>query len=223
MTEQDKKRKNAIYRGLLNDYTFERNFMRICTSNCAWKENVNKWIGTFREMLSVMEDVPGFDEYMKRMHYKLFLLKDKCKLDNDAFYKEMILLFGYRLDDAENYKVNAFEYELNVKMQDKILLILEDENKKEKLVLFMVEHHPDLDDQMEITIPEEKEYDFYKNKYANKIDISNENVWLRLDFDNMTNILIYTEYFIINTKKDFILVPFISVSKHESTKRTLQS
>lgn len=215
MTEQDKKRKIAMYRGMLNDYTFERNFTRICTSKSEWKQNINNWIDTFKEMVSVLEDVPGFDAYMKRMHFKLFLLKDKSDLDNDEFYKEMLSLFSYQLDNAKIYKVNAFEYELNAKMQDKILLILEDKNKKERLVLFVVEHRPDFDDQMEIIIPEEKEYNFYKNKCGNKTDVSNKNVYVRLNFDNMRNILIYNNYFIINTKKDFFRVPYISVSKHE--------
>lgn len=215
MTEQDKKRKIAMYRGMLNDYTFERNFTRICTSKSVWKENVNKWIDTFKEMVRVLEDEPGFDAYMKHMHYKLFILKDKSELDNDVFYKEMLSLFSYQLDNAKIYKVNAFEYELNAQMQDKILLILEDENKKERLVLFVAEHRPDFDDRLEITIPEEKEYNFYKNKCGNKMDISNEDVHVRLNFDNMRNIIIYTNYFIINTKKDFFHVPHILVSKHE--------
>lgn len=215
MTEQDKKRKIAMYREMLNDYTFERNFTRICTSKSVWKENVNKWIDTFKVMVRVLEDEPGFDAYMKHMHYKLFILKDKSELDNDVFYKEMLSLFSYQLDNAKIYKVNAFEYELNAQMQDKILLILEDENKKERLVLFVAEHRPDFDDQLEITIPEEKEYNFYKNKCGNKMDISNEDVHVRLNFDNMRNIIIYTNYFIINTKKDFFHVPHILVSKHE--------
>lgn len=215
MTEQDKKRKIAMYRGMLNDYTFERNFTRISTSKSVWKENVNKWIDTFKEMVSVLEDEPGFDAYMKHMHYKLFILKDKSDLDNDEFYKEMLSLFSYQLDNAKIYKVNAFEYELNAQTQDKILLILEDENKKERLVLFVAEHRPNFDDQFEITIPEEKEYNFYKNKCGNKMDISNEDVYIRLNFDNMKNIIIYTNYFIINTKKDFFHVPHIIVSKHE--------
>ncbi len=215
MTEQDKKRKIAMYRGMLNDYTFERNFTRISTSKSVWKENVNKWIDTFKEMVSVLEDEPGFDAYMKHMHYKLFILKDKSDLDNDEFYKEMLSLFSYQLDNAKIYKVNAFEYELNAQTQDKILLILEDENKKERLVLFVAEHRPNFDDQFEITIPEEKEYNFYKNKCGNKMDISNEDVYIRLNFDNMRNIIIYTNYFIINTKKDFFHVPHIIVSKHE--------
>lgn len=215
MTEQDKKRKITMYRGMLNDYTFERNFTRISTSKSVWKENVNKWIDTFKEMVSVLEDEPGFDAYMKHMHYKLFILKDKSDLDNDEFYKEMLSLFSYQLDNAKIYKVNAFEYELNAQTQDKILLILEDENKKERLVLFVAEHRPNFDDQFEITIPEEKEYNFYKNKCGNKMDISNEDVYIRLNFDNMRNIIIYTNYFIINTKKDFFHVPHIIVSKHE--------
>ena len=47
------------------------------------------------------------------------------------------------------------------------------------------------------------------------MDISNEDVHVRLNFDNMRNIIIYTNYFIINTKKDFFHVPHILVSKHE--------
>jgi len=215
MTEQDRNRKIALYKGILNEYTFERNFRRLCTSSTVWKNNLTKWISSFREMIDVMKDVPGFDAHLERMHYNLYLLKDKTDLDDDAFYKEMMSLFNYRLDNAKAYKVNAFDYDFNAEFQDVILLILEDQDGKEKLILFTVGHCAAFDDQMHTIVPKEKEYILYRNKYGNETDIRNKNIYVRLDFDNLTDIHICNDYFNINMKNDFLHTPYISVCEHE--------
>lgn len=215
MTEKEKKRKITEYTLMLNDYTYERNFTRLSTSNHVWKENLTGWIKSFREMIKLMETVPGFNTYLERMHLKLNTLKEKIDLDDDEFFEEMKLLFEHRINNTKLYKVISFDYDFNAEFQDVILLILEDENKREKLILFTLGHCIAFDDQIHTIVPKEQEYILYKNKYGNKNDISNENIFVTLDFDNLKDIVISNKYFHINMKNECCSLPHMYICKYE--------
>lgn len=209
MTE--KERKIAEYRLMLNDYTYERNFTRLSTLNHVWKENLTWWIKSFRDMINLMDTVPGFNAYLERMHLKLNVLKEKIDLDDDEFFEAMKFLFDYRIDNTKPYKVKSFDYDLNAEFQDVILLILEDENEKERLILFTLGHCAAFDDQIHTIVPKEQEYVLYKNKYGNEKDISEENIFVRLDFNNLTDIFIDNKYFYINMKNDCYRLPHMHI------------
>lgn len=215
MTEKDKERKITEYKIMLNDYTFERNFTRLSTANHVWKENLAGWIKSFREMVKLMDTVPGFNAYLERMHLKLTALKYKIDLDDDEFFEAMKFLFDYRIDKTKLYKVKSFDYDLNAEFQDVILLILEDENEKERLILFTLGHCAAFDDQIHTIVPKEREYILYKNKYGNEKDVSNENIFVRLDFDNLTDIVISNKYFHINMKSDCCRLPYMYICGRE--------
>lgn len=211
MTEKEKERKIAEYKLMLNDYTYERNFTRLSTSNHVWKENLTGWIKSFRDMIKLMDTVPGFKAYLERMHLKLNTLKEKINLDDDEFFEAMKFLFDCRIDNTKPYKVKSFDYVLNAEFQDVILLFLEDENKKERLILFTLGHCAAFDDQIHTIAPKEQEYVLYKNKYGNEKDISTENIFVRLDFDNLTDIIIDNKYFYINMKNDCCRLPYMYI------------
>ena len=199
MREEEKLMKIATYKKLLDEYTFERNFTRIANLETIPINNLHGWLKTFRIMVDTLEDMPWFGCSIKHEHSKLSKLVENVNGSDMRLY--MIMRSNFARKHLEKFKVLSFGYDYFETNKDSehpnvILLRLLDENNYVKLVAFT----------KEIGTGEKqlKNLSFHGSEFLydgmkNHVDISDKEIYISIDINNLDETVLDTDYFLIDS------------------------
>lgn len=200
MREEEKLMKIATYKKLLDEYTFERNFTRIANLETIPFHNLHSWLKTFRIMVDTLEDMPWFEVSIKHEHSKLLKLVENVNANDMSLY--MIMRSNFARKHLEKFKVLSFGYdyfEINKdsKHPNVILLRLLDENNYVKLVAFTKEIGTGEKQLKNLSFHGSESF-LYDNM-KNRVDISDKEIYISIDINNLDETVLDTDYFLIDS------------------------